>query len=176
MIRMVKTLKLEGFVFDKHRIFQTKIVYDPETRLGTAKRGFRSASTLRFFIDPDHIYTMRKGLREKNLVFIDNASRRSVKTKMPVTVYNPDGSKKLEEQEIAVDCAESVKMHSDNPIDEKTSASLDVLTERNFWRGLLESIMGKRKLPVSTLLIILFAGAGLYHVLLVVLRVFGFNV
>jgi len=172
VIKMVKKLKLEGFVFDKHRIFKTKIVYDPETRLGSTKRGFRSKTSTRFFIDPDHIYTMRKGLREKNLVFIDNASRRSVKTKMPVTVYNPDGSKKTEEQEIAVDCAESVKMHSDNPIDAKTSTSLDVLTERSFWKSLIE----KRKLPVSTVLIILFAGAGLYHVLLVVLRVFGFNV
>lgn len=169
---MVGTLKLEGYVFDKHRVFKTKIVYNPETRLGTAKRGFRSKTAIRFFIDPDHIYHMRKKLRDKLVVFIDNASRRSVKTTLPVTVYNPDGSKKTEMKEIDCEAAASAKMHSDQPIDAKTGTSLDILTERSFWKSLIE----KRKLPLSTVLIMLLAGAGLYHLLLVALRVFGFHV
>lgn len=49
---------------------------------------------------------------------------------------------------------------------------LDYHTERSFWKALIE----RHKIPISTLLITLFAGMGIYLLLVTLLRVCGFNV
>jgi hypothetical protein len=167
----MKKIKLDVFLLDKHRVIPIKAVYDPESRLASTKKGLRG-SISKFHVDPDHIYLMRKGLTEKNIIFVDNALRCSVKTQLPVTTYNPDGSKKTEMKEVDVSANPSVKMHSEDEIDHLEATSLDILTEKSFWKSLIE----KRKIPTLTVLTFLLAGMGLYHLILVILRVFGFNV
>ncbi len=160
----MKELKLEAFLFDKHTVIPLKVKYDPETRIATSKRGFREKTSLKFLVDPDHIYRVRKGGKDKLVVFVDNAKRTSI----TISNVNPNGSKITEQ----VNCVESVKMHSNEDLDLHTATSLDVLTERSFWKALME----KHKIPLSTIIIMLLAGAGLYHIIVLILRAMGLNV
>lgn len=170
---MVEKTKLTIYLFDKNRIFKVKAKYDPTTRLAESKRSLRSKFVNRFLVDPNHIYLIKKrGGSFENIAFVDNSSRKTVPIKVPVTVFNPDGSKKVEEKEEEINCATSVQMHSDKPIDQETVTKLDILSEQSFWKSLME----RQKLAISTVLILLCAGIGLYHLLLVILRMFGFNV
>ena len=168
----MKTFPVEVYVFDKHVLLPTRGIYDPETRLVTARRGFHEKTSVKFYVDPDHIYRLKKGLREKRVVFVDNATRRSVSAKGVRTIINPDGSKQQIEENIQLDCPESVQMHNENKIDLKTATSLDILTERSFWKALLE----RHKIPFSTTIIMLLAGMGIYHIIVLLLRAFGVNV
>jgi hypothetical protein len=168
---MVKKLPLTLILLDKHRIFKMKAKYDPETRLAETKRRLSEKTVQRFEVDPDHIYLEKKGVRFLNVVFVDNAQLKSVKIKTPVKIEDATGTK-METKEIEVPVGSSVKMHTDDPIDQKKSTELNVLTEKSFWKALIE----KRKLPLSTTLILLAAGMGLYHLLVLVLRAMGIQV
>lgn len=57
-------------------------------------------------------------------------------------------------------------------IDPKLANQLDFHTEKSFWKALMQ----QHKIPISTLLITLFAGMGIYLLLVTFLRVCGFNV
>lgn len=57
-------------------------------------------------------------------------------------------------------------------VDSKLANQLDYHTEKSFWKALMQ----QHKIPISTLLITLFAGMGVYLVLVTFLRVCGFNV
>jgi len=170
---MVGKIKLNAQLIDKHKIFPMKGKYDPETRLLEVKRGRLSRDIFRFLVDPDHIYEQVKmgGLSRKYVVFVDNANRQSVELKRVKQIIE-DGVKREETVKEKVEVGSSVKVHSDDPIDMKKANALDVHAERGFWKALMQ----QSKIPVTTVLIMLLAGAGLYHVLLVVLRVFGFQV
>jgi len=72
----------------------------------------------------------------------------------------------------AIEVATSTTLHTDEEIDQKKRNMLDFLIERAFWLSLL----AKRKLALSTILILIFAGVGLYHFGLVILRALGVNV
>jgi hypothetical protein len=163
---------VEIYVFDKHLLLPTRGIYDPETRLATVRRGWREKSSIKFYVDPDHIYRLKRGGKEKRVIFVDNATRRTVSVKGVKTIINPDGSKQVKEEVTQVDCAESVQMHSDEEMDLYTATSLDVLTERSFWKALLE----RHKIPLSTTIILLLAGMGVYHIILLLLRAFGVHV
>jgi 2-methylcitrate dehydratase PrpD len=168
---MVKKLGLTLLLLDKHRIFRLKAKYDSETRLAETKRRLTERMVQRFEVDPDHIYLEKKGLRLLNVVFIDNAQLKSMKIKTPVKIEDATGTK-IETKEIEVPVGQSVKMHTDDPIDQKKSTLLGVLTEKSFWKALIE----KRKLPLSTMLILLGAGMGLYHLFVLILRALGASV
>lgn len=167
-------IKLKVKLVDKHKIFPMKAKYDPNTRIAEVKLGLRKRVHERFQIDPDHIYEEHKGFRGKKKEFVsyvDTATRESIEIERVKEIIE-DGKKREEKTTEKVDAAKSVKLHSDKAINQKKRNMLDFLIERTFWA----SIIAKHKLPLSTVLIMLFAGAGLYHVVLVLLKVFGFEV
>jgi len=168
----MEKISVDVYVFDKQIVIPTKAVYDPETRIATVRRGWREKTGIKFYVDPNHIYRLKKGSKEKRVVFVDNATRRSVSEKTYRTIINPDGSKEKKEEVIQVDCAESVQMHSDEDLDLYTATSLDILTERSFWKALIE----KYKIPTSTTILLLIAGMGVYHIIVLVLRACGVHV
>lgn len=168
---MVGKIKLDVELIDKHKIFPAKGVYDPEMRLLEVKRKLLSREVCRFLVDPDHIYERISGLKRRYVVFVDNANRESVELERVKEIIE-DGKKREEKVKETVEVGTSIKVHSDDPIDLKKANVLDIHSERGFWKALLQ----QTKIPLSTVLIMLLAGAGLYHLLLVILRVFGFQV
>lgn len=168
---MPKKLPLNLILLDKHRVFRMKANYDSETRLAEATKGFRRTIVQRFEVDPDHIYLEKKRAKVLNLVFVDNAQLKSVPIKSTVKIQDATGTK-TETKEVQVQVSSSTQMHTDGPIDQKKSTELNVLTEKSFWKALIE----KRKLPLSTTLILLAAGMGLYQLLVLLLRAFGVQV
>jgi len=159
---------------DKHRIFSLKAKYDPTTRLAEVKTRIRRRVKTRFVIDPDHIYQEIRGFKGRkrtNVVYVDNAKRESVQIERVREIIEDD-VKRTEKTKEQVEAPKSVSIHSNEPIDQKKRNKLDYLLEAKFWKSLIE----KRRLPLSTLLICLFAGAGMYHVFLLIVRMFGFEV
>ena len=174
---MVDKIKLKVKLVDKHKIFPMKAEYDPQTRIGEVKRGLRKTIAERFHIDPDDIYEEFSSLpfvgdkRKEYVVYVDNASRKSV-TVQRVKEIIEDGKKKTEAVTETVDCARSVTLHNGGDVDQKERNKLNYLTQQSFWKSLME----KRKLPVSTVLLILFAGMGIYHVVRMIFQIMGYNV
>ena len=105
-------------------------------------KSFRRADREKYAVSSDHIFLLKKGPIVHNVVFLDNARRMSV------------------------------GITGDDPIDQKKSIGLSVLTEKSFWQGLIAS----KKLAISTMLIMLCAGAGLYHFIVLIMRAFGLKV
>jgi hypothetical protein len=165
---MVKKLKLNIILLDKHRIFKVKADYDPETRLAETTKGLRRTVVQRFLVDPDHIYLDRKRSKIINTVFVDNAQLKSVPIKSTVTIKDETGTR-TENKEVMVQAMPSIALHTDCPIDQRKATELNVLTEKSFWKALIE----KRKLPLSTTLILLAAGMGLYQIIVLIIRALG---
>jgi hypothetical protein len=171
----MKGIKLHVVLLDKRNWFDIKANYDPNTRLAE-KRNWRNRIMDRFIIDPDHIYEHYLKKRREKAVFVDNATRKSVTVKEAVKIIgevSSSGAKETTEiRDVTVEAKENVKLHTDDPIDQKQRNTLDFLIERAFWASLLE----KRKLPLSTMLILLFAGVGVYHAIVLFLRTMGVQV
>lgn len=138
---MGKTLMLKGFLLDKRRVFETKLKYSASTGLAETV-GFHQRETEKFAVSTDHIYIQKKGFVIKNIVFLDNAMRKSI------------------------------YVTGDAAIDQGTRIEMGALNEEKFWKGLWES----KKMAVSTVLITLAAGAGLYHFIRLILLAFGLKV
>jgi hypothetical protein len=167
----MKGIKLKVVLLDKRNWFDFKGKYFPQTRLVEVKSRLKR-QLMRFQVDPDHFYEHHKRGRRELAVFIDNAERKSITVKQAIQIIEGD-QKKTELKDVSVlTDGSSVKLSSDQDIDQKKSNELDYLIEPAFWKALIE----RRKLAISTILILLFAGVGLYHFLLVVLRTFGIQV
>ena len=139
------SIKLKINLVDKRKIFQLKAKYDPETRLATAKRSLRQNFPSKFIIDPEHIYQQQKRNKFEFVCFVDVATRQSIEP-------------------------HSHTIHKDAPIAGKTKNTLDYLIEEKFWKSLIQ----KAKLPLSTVLIMLFAGCGLFYLIReIILPIFG---
>lgn len=169
---MVKKLKLHALILDKHKLIPAKAIYDPSTRIGEIKRGLRGVVEDRFEMDSDHVYELLGFGRRKQIIIVDNASSKTIS--IPTVKKEFVGNQVAKQETVMVNCEvkESVKLHNNDPIDIKQKNKLNYLTQQSFWRSLME----KRKLPLSTVLIMLFAGMGLYHIIVLFLRVFGVNV
>lgn len=158
---MVEKMKLKVNLVDKHHIFPLKAKYNPNTRLAEVKKGLRKKVVERFKIDPDHVYQKhRRFAKPQRVAYVDNASRESIKVETVKKIIE-EGKEKEEKGEKEIEVKKSVKLHNDNEIDQKKRNILDLLVERNFWL----SIMTKNKLALTTILIMLFAGMGLGHIL-----------
>ncbi|MEM2806738.1 MAG: hypothetical protein QXK86_07835 [Candidatus Bathyarchaeia archaeon] len=166
----MKRLKVNVKIIDKHKIFNAKGVYDPETRLLEVKKHTMSREVLRFLVDPDHIYE-QVGSRRSYVVFVDTANRRSIPVQRTKTIVE-DGVKRTETVTETVEVGQSIQVHSDDEPDLIIANMLDYHTERSFWKALIE----KHRIPLSTLLIMLFAGMGVYLMIVTFLRAVGVHV
>lgn len=169
----MKKLKVNVKIIDKHKIFDAKGSYNPESRLLEVKTRRLSRDVLRFVVDPDHLYP-QIGSRIKYVVFVDIARRISIPIPREKTVIE-DGRKRKEQYTEIAEVGESIPIHSNDDkeeLDLKTANKLDFHTERSFWKALMES----HKIPISTLLITLFAGMGIYLIIVTFLRACGINV
>jgi hypothetical protein len=170
----MKKIKLHVVLLDKRNWFDLKAKYDPDTRLAE-KLNWRHRIMDRFIIDPDHIYEHFLRRKREKAVFVDNATRKSVTVKEAVKIIEGKAlfglvhTERTEVKDVTVELPENVKLHSDGEIDQKQRNILDFLIERSFWLSLLE----KRKLPLTTLLILLLAGIGIYHFIVLFLRAMG---
>ena len=177
----MKKIKLHVVLLDKRNWFDLEANYDPNTRLA-GKMDWRHRIVDRFVIDPDHIYEHYRYLlhghipkKAEKSVFVDNATRQSVTVKEAVKIIEGKSmlglihTERTEVQNVVVEVKETVKLHSDGEIDQKKRNILDFLIERSFWLSLLE----KRKLPLTTVLFLILAGIGIYHIIVLVLRSFG---
>ena len=144
---MVKRLKITLWSLEAHKLSSRKGKYDTESRTAETKKWFEKTSE-RFEVDPDHIYYKVKGPRIENLAFVDDAKFQSVPMAM------------------------SIKMHPDSPIDVKKNIALSIGMNRSFWKSIIE----KYKIPLSTTLVYLGCGIGLFQIIVLILRVFGAKV
>jgi len=169
--------KVKIFLIDSGKnVYEMKGVYDTQTELAEVKKSrfSRSKAIERFNVNPNHVYYLWEGKfrkKRKAVIFIDNSKRESVSVKRVREIIE-DGKKRKEEVEEKIEVAKSVQMDSGKPVNQKKRTKLDYLTLQAFW----ESLKNRNKIPLKYTLITLLAGAGGYHVMLVVLRVFGFNV
>ena len=144
---MVKRLKITLWSLEAHKLPSRKGKYDTESRTAETKKWYEKTSE-RFEVDPDHIYYKVKGPRIENLAFVDDAKFQSVPMAM------------------------SIKMHPDSPIDVKKNIALSIGMNRSFWKSIIE----KYKIPLSTTLVYLGCGIGLFQIIVLILRVFGAKV
>jgi hypothetical protein len=166
---MPKKIKLTVNLIDKDKIFPIKAQYDPLTRIAFSKERL-SKTQCAFKIDPNHIYE-KVGFRRTSWVFVDNSTRESITIPKVKTIIE-NGQKRTEVGKETIEANPSVKMHSDDPIDLKEAMKLDLLIHKGFWEGML----GKRKIAFRTVLVYLIAGIGIYTLLVLFLKVCGFNV
>ncbi|MEM2971892.1 MAG: hypothetical protein QW270_05665 [Candidatus Bathyarchaeia archaeon] len=168
----MEKLKVNIKLIDKHKIFSLKAKYDPSTRIAEAKRGFREKNTLKFEVDPDHIYEeVYRRNKRKFVVYVDSANRKSIEMERVKTII-VDGVKKEEVVKEPAEVLQSQAIHTNNPIDMEKAIKLDYLIDVAFWKSVIE----KRKLALSTVLTFLVAGIGIYTLLVLFLRACGINV
>jgi len=166
-------LKIKAKIVDKHKIFPVNVVYDTDKGLAEVRRGFRKLVSERFEVNPDDIYEEFNGFRNQRkiyTVFVDNASRKSIPMQRVKTILE-DGKKKEEVVTENVEVKECIKIHNDNPIDQKKRNALNYLTQESFWKSLIE----KRKLPLSTTIFLLFAGIGIWQFIRLIFSLWGAN-
>ncbi|MGB9693304.1 MAG: hypothetical protein ACPLYF_00505, partial [Fervidobacterium sp.] len=149
-----------------------KGVFDMESHLLEVKRGLLSRDVMRFEVNPEHIYSEVGFLNKKrDVVYLDNANRKSIEIKRWKEIIE-DGKKRTEPVTETVQVGTSIQLHNDDPIDMAKANTLDFHVERSFWKALMQST----KIPLSTIIIMLLAGVGIYHFLVLILRIFGVNV
>jgi len=167
------TVKLKVFLVDKHRIFPLKANYDTDTRLATARRGLRQQFPTKFQIRPEHIYEHKRGGKTELVCFVDNASRKSVEVEnLKKREIIEDGKKHMETVPVkeTVEVAESHELATNEELDCKTKNVLDYLIEEKFWK----SLISKSKMPLSTILITMCAGGGVFYLIRdILLPLFG---
>ena len=163
-------IKLTVNVIDKNHIFPMKAEYDPLTRIATSTGKFQR-NPKRFVIDPNHIYDKHVFKRTVKEVYVDASNRQSVSLDRAVKMI-VDGQKSIKTVKENVEVNASMPIHSDDPIDVEKTIKLDMLIDLAFWK----SVMEKRKIAFRTVLLYLIAGIGIYTLIVLILRVFGFNV
>jgi hypothetical protein len=165
------TVNLKIELLDKKQSYPLKAKYDTETRIAQAQRGLRKIVATKFLIDPDHIRQeiANNGKIIQLKVYVDNATRKSI----PMTQEDQGDSDELpesiEENNQTVPASIEVKT-SNKTIDGKTKNMLDYLIEERFWK----SLIAKTKLPLSTVILLLFSGGGIFYLIKdIILPIFG---
>ncbi|MCW4044248.1 MAG: hypothetical protein NWE94_01875 [Candidatus Bathyarchaeota archaeon] len=165
-------MKLE--IRDKDQTFTTKATYDPDTHLAIAQRKFRQQFPTKYVVSPDDIVkhiTTRGRIELKADV--------SVETRHSIRIApNPDWKSMSDEQKIATehkppdvpDKSFKIDLHDLKTLYQELKNMLDYFTERSYW----DSLIKKGKLSISTILILLTAGGGLFYLIRdIILPIFG---
>jgi len=170
-------IKLE--IRDKDQTFTTKARYDPDTHLAVAKRRFRQQFPTKYVVSPNDIvkHIARDGRKIELKADVSVATRHSIHI-----APNPDWKPTPEElKEISKidteqkppdtpDKSFKADMHDLKTLYNELKNMLDYFTERSYW----DSLIKKGKLPVSTILILLTAGGGLFYLIRdIILPIFG---
>lgn len=170
---MIK-MKCHLIVLDKRNAFPYfNARYDHDKRLAEVigRKFIRKGVKDRFHVDPDHIYQERGkfGINNKKmpLIIVDNATRKSVHPETFLPLKNDSDPEEIEGDPVEV--GSSVKLHSDGEVDAMEENKLNFFIEKSFWQALME----KAKTPVLRLVIHLFCGVGLWHLLRVILISLG---
>jgi hypothetical protein len=126
--------------------------YDPDYGVATVKsrRWLRKGIHTRFLVDLEHLF-YPKG-RKMPYVLIDAHLRKSVKPE------------KIE--------GESAKIKLSGNPDPRLKARLDYMNEQTFWGSLIL----KMKTPMHMVLLFMFAGAGIYSFIRMLLSAFGYHI
>lgn len=134
-----------------------KASYDSDYGVATVKsrRWLRKGIHTRFLVDLEHIF-YPKG-RKLPHVLIDAHLRKSVK---PVKIVDKNDEKSESEIKLAA-----------NP-DPRLKARLDYMNEQTFWGSLIL----KMKTPMHMVLLFMFAGAGIYSFIRMLLSAFGYHI
>jgi len=165
-------VKLKINLVDKRAIYPLKAKYDTDTRLATVRRGLRQQFPTKFQIRPEHMYEQRKGGKTELICFVDNASRKSIHAENFKREIIEDSKKHVETEPVkeTVEVAESHALVIGEEIDGKAKNVLDYLIEEKFWKALIS----KSKMPLSTILITMCAGGGVFYLIRdILLPLFG---
>lgn len=166
----MKKLKLQVYIIDKHKIFTAKGSYDSQRRLITVRKGL-FGQIQRFLCDPEHIY-QKIGSRTQYIAFVDNSIKETIAIPKKRTIIDDD--KKAEEtvmEEVQTD-GKAIEVHYNLPLDVEKERALSEWIEKSAWEGWWAPF----KVPLRSIIIYMLAGMGVYHLILVILRMCGFNV
>lgn len=166
----VKKLKVNVKIIDKHKIFSAKGSYDPQRRLITVRTGLFGPKQ-RFLCDPEHLY-QEAGSRIRYVAFVDNSVKETLELPCKRTVIT-NGVKTEETvmEKIQAD-GKTIEVHSDRPLDVEKDLALSTWIEKSTWEGWWAPF----RVPLRSVIIYMLAGMGVYHLLLVILRMAGVNV
>jgi hypothetical protein len=169
-------IKLE--IRDKDQTFVTKAVYDPDTHLAIAQRKFRQQFPTKYVVSPDDIVkhiTKRGRIELKADVSVE--TRHSIHiAPNPNWKPAPDEQKEISKIDMeqkppdTPDKSFKVDLHDLKTLYQELKNMLDYFTERSYW----DSLIKKGKLSISTILILLTAGGGLFYLIRdIILPIFG---
>lgn len=194
------TIKLKLEVRDKNHNFILKTKYDPDTHFAIAGAGFRKKFPTKYIVLPEDIVRVisRNGRKVELKADVSAATRHSIHIAqrpdwaistpekssesqggVPHPLWKKKDDSKPKEQGKAD--SEPVNVDPANPefetdfhdawdILQKLKNMLDYFTERTYW----DSLIKKGKLALSTILIMLAAGGGLFYLIRdVLLPIFG---
>jgi hypothetical protein len=157
--------KVEVRIVDGNRIYVRKGFLDTQRHVVEVSKGFRKAPEIFLIKSESHIYEEWKQkaggkLRlNKLVIYVDNNARETIE-------LVEKGGK------LTVEANPSFEIKTASELDLKKRLTLSFLSLEAFFKH----IAGRQKIPTLQLVLTLLAGAGLYHVFLVILRVMGFHV
>lgn len=171
-------LKLE--IRDKDQTFTTKAVYDPDTHLAIARRRFRQQFPTKYVVSPNDIvkHITRGGRKIELKADVSVATRHSINIAPDpkwetIPEELKETAKKIDTEQKPPDTPDKsfkVDMHDLKTLYQELKNMLDYFTERSYW----DSLIKKGKLSISTILILLTAGGGLFYLIRdIILPIFG---
>jgi len=138
-----------------------KASYDPDYGVATVKsrRWLRKGIHTRYLVDLEHLFYPPG--RKMPHVLIDAHVRKSIDVKKE--------KKKKEEHEHH---GKSIKPKLAEEPDPRLKARLDYMNEQTFWGSLILRL----KTPMHMVLLFMFAGAGIYSFIRMLLSAFGYHI
>jgi hypothetical protein len=152
----VSALKLKLVLLYGNNIEFKKASYDPDYGVATVKsrRWLRKGIHTRYLVDLEHLF-YPVGKRRVAHVLVDAHLRKSIKPERIGDEKNP----------------ETIVNVAKNP-DPRLKARLDYMNEQTFWGSLILRL----KTPMHMVLMFMFAGAGIYSFMRMLLSAFGYHI
>jgi hypothetical protein len=133
-----------------------KASYDPDYGVAAVKsrRWLRKGIQTRYMIDLEHLF-YPVGKKRIPHVLVDAHLRKSIKPERIGNGKNPES-----------------KIDISKDPDPRLKARLDYMNEQTFWG----SLIAKVKIPLHMVLMFMFAGAGIYSFIRMLLSAFGYHI